>query len=39
MLSEMGVMVFMAFREALATPKGVVVDQLSQGVEGNHDPY
>jgi hypothetical protein len=39
MLSEMGVMVFMAFWEALATPKGVVIDQLSQRVAGNHDRY
>ena len=29
MLSEMGIMVFMAFWEALATPKGVVFNQLS----------
>jgi hypothetical protein len=39
MLSEMGVMVFMAFWEVLATPKGVVFDQLSQRVAGNHDRY
>ena len=28
-LREMGAMVFMAFWEALATPKGVVFNQLS----------
>jgi hypothetical protein len=37
MLREMGVMVFMAFWEVLATPKGVVFDQLSQGIAGNPD--
>jgi hypothetical protein len=37
MLREMSAMVFMAFWEALATPEGVVFDQLSQRVEGNHD--
>jgi hypothetical protein len=37
MLSELGAMVSMAFWEALATPEGVVFDQLSQGVAGNHD--
>jgi hypothetical protein len=35
----MGAMVFMAFWEALATPKGLVVDQLSQGIAGNPDRY
>jgi hypothetical protein len=34
-LREMGAMVFMAFWEALATPEGVVFDQLSQGLAGN----
>ena len=37
MLSEMGVMVFMAFWEALATPTGVVFHQLSQGVTANQN--
>jgi hypothetical protein len=39
MLREMGVMVSMAFWEAIATPEGVVFDQLSLGVAGNHDRY
>lgn len=39
MLREMSVMVFMAFWEALATPEGVVFDQLSQRVAGNPDRY
>jgi len=39
MLSEMGVMVFMAFWEVLATPEGVVFDQLSQGIAGKPDRY
>jgi len=39
MLSEMGAMMFMALWEALATPEGVVFDQLSQRVAGNHDRY
>jgi hypothetical protein len=39
MLREMGVMVSIAFWEAFATPKGVVFDQLSQGVAGNPDRY
>jgi hypothetical protein len=39
MLSEMGVMVFMAFWEVLATPEGEVFDQLSQRVAGKPDRY
>jgi hypothetical protein len=39
MLSEMGVMVFMAFWEVLATPEGVVFSQLSQGIAGKPDRY
>jgi hypothetical protein len=39
MLSEMGALVSMAFWEALATPKEVVFDQLSQGVAGKPDRY
>ena len=39
MLSELSVMVFMVFWEDLATPKGVVIDQLSQRVAGNPDRY
>jgi hypothetical protein len=39
MLREMSVMVSMDFWEALATPKGVVFDQLSQGLAGNLDRY
>jgi hypothetical protein len=35
MLSEIGIMVLIAFWEALATPEGVVFDQLSQPVAGN----
>jgi hypothetical protein len=37
MLSEMGVMEFMAFWEALATPEEVVFSQLSQRLAGNLD--
>jgi hypothetical protein len=39
MLREMSVMVSMAFWEALASPEGVVFDQLSQGIAGNPDRY
>jgi len=39
MLSEMGVMVFMAFWEVLATPEEVVFSQLSQRLAGNPDRY
>jgi hypothetical protein len=39
MLREIGAMMSMAFWEALATPKGVVIDQLSQRVAGNPDRY
>ncbi len=35
MLSEIGIMVLIAFWEALATPEGVMFDQLSQPVAGN----
>jgi hypothetical protein len=38
-LREMGVMVFMAFWEALATPEEVVFSQLSQRLAGNPDRY
>lgn len=35
MLSEMGIMVFMAFWKALATPKGVLISNKAPQAPGN----